>query len=47
MFQTKVVAKIGTHVSLFSNFPSPPNPPENRAVYEKNIVEPGRPRMTI
>jgi len=45
MFQTKAVEKIETHVlcSTISFF-------ENRAFYEKmwkNIVEPGRPNMTI
>jgi len=45
MFQTKVAEKIKTHF-IFSNFP----PPENHVIYEimwKNIVEPGRPQMTI
>jgi hypothetical protein len=47
MFQTKVVAKIETH--FFLNNPPPP-PPPNHALYEtmwKNIVEPGRPQMTV
>jgi len=45
MFQTKVVAKIKTHILYSITFFS-----ENRAVYEimwKNIVERGRLRMTI
>ena len=44
MFQTKVVEKIKTHILLINSFIL------NRAVYEivwKNIVEPGRPQMTI
>ena len=43
MFQTKVVEKLIHFV--FNNFP-----PLNRAIYAimwKNIVEPGRPQMTI
>jgi hypothetical protein len=46
MFRIKVVEKIETHILCSVNFFSP----ENRAVYEimwKNIVEPGRPQMTI
>jgi len=42
-FQTKVVAKIKTHILCSIIF-------FNRAVYEtmwKNVVEPGRPQMTI
>jgi len=45
MFQTNAVEKIETHI-LCSIVP----PPENRTVYEimwKNIVEWGRPQMTI
>jgi hypothetical protein len=45
MFQTKVVEKIKTHIEC-----SNPPPPENRAVYEimrKNMVERGRPHMTV
>jgi hypothetical protein len=48
MFQTEVVEKIQTHyiyIYIFNNFFS-----ENRAVYGimwKNMVEPGRPQMTI
>jgi len=48
MFQIKVVEKIKTHI-LCSVTP-PPLPPENRAVYEikwKNIVDRGRPQMTM
>jgi len=45
MFQTKVVEKIKTYIlcSMVFFF-------ENRAVYQimwKNVVEPGRPQMTI
>jgi hypothetical protein len=42
MFQTKVAEKIKTHF-IFST-------PENHVIYEimwKNIVDPGRPQMTI
>jgi len=49
MFQIKVVEKIKTHI-LCSVTPPPPLPPENRAVYEikwKNIVDRGRPQMTM
>ena len=45
MFQTKLVEKIKTYF-MFNNFFLP----ENHAVYEimwKNIVERGRPQMTI
>ena len=48
MFQMKVVDKIKTRF-MFSNFPPPRPPPENRAVCEimwKNIVERGRSRIT-
>jgi hypothetical protein len=44
MLQTKVVEKIKTHI-LYSIIS-----PENRDVYEvmwKNMVEPGRPQMTL
>jgi len=44
MFQTKVVQKIKTHILCSVTFPG------NRAVYEimwKNIVERGRPQMTV
>jgi alpha-mannosidase len=47
IFQTKVIEKIKTHF-LCSLAPRPPT--EDHAVYEiicKNIVEPGRPQMTI
>jgi hypothetical protein len=45
MYQTKIVEKIKTHIwcSIILFF-------ENRALYEillKNIVEPGRPQMTM
>ena len=43
MFQAKVVDKIKTHFMLSNVF-------ENRAVYEikwKNVVESGRPQMTV
>jgi len=46
MFQTKLVEKINTHILFPVTFFSL----ENRAVYEimwKNIVERGRPQMTI
>ena len=46
MFQTKVVDKIKTHILCSVIF----FPPENLVVYEtmrKNIVEMGRPQMTI
>jgi len=45
MFQTKVVQKIKTHILFSITFS-----PEIRAIYEimwKNIVQPGRPQMTI
>ena len=45
IFQTKFIEKIKTHFK-FNNFISSPN----RAVYEimwKNILEPGRPQMTM
>ena len=44
MFQTKAVQKIKTHILFSVTFFS-----ENHAVYEmwKNIVERGRPRMTM
>jgi len=44
MFQTKIVEKIKNHILCSITFV------ENRAVYEikwKNIVEPGRPQVTI
>jgi len=44
MFQTRVVEKIETHILYLVTFFV------NRAVYEimwENIVEPGRPRMTM
>jgi len=47
MFQRKVVEKIKTHILCSVTFFSPF---ENRSFYEimcKNIVEQGRPRMTI
>jgi hypothetical protein len=47
MFQTKVVEKPGIHILCSVTFAPPP---ENRAVYEimwKNIVDQGRPQMTI
>jgi hypothetical protein len=47
MFQPEVVEKINTHIlGLIAFF----FPPENCAVYEimwSNIVEPGRPQVTI
>jgi hypothetical protein len=46
MLQTKVVEKIKTHILCSVTFLFP----ENRAVYKiiwKNIIEPGRPQMTI
>jgi hypothetical protein len=46
MLQAKLVEEIKTHFVLSNSFFSP----ENRAVYEimwKNIVAPGRQRMTI
>ena len=45
MFQRKVAEKIKTHF-MCNNFFSP----ENRTVYEimwKNMVEPGRPQMSV
>jgi len=45
MFQTKVVVKIKTHILCSVTFLF-----ENRVVYKimwKNIVQPGRPQMTI
>jgi hypothetical protein len=48
MFQTKVVEKIEKHILRSTTPPHPP--PESRAVYEKtrkNIVEPGKPQVTI
>ena len=44
MLQATFVEKIKTHISRPITFP------ENRAVYEitwKNVVEPGRPHMTV
>ena len=35
---------------MFNHSPSPPPPPENRAIYDiawKNTVEPDRPQMKI
>jgi hypothetical protein len=46
MFQTKVIQTIKTHILYSVTF----FPPENHAVYEimwKNMVERGRPQMTI
>ena len=46
MFQTNVVDEIKTHILC----PLTPSPPENHAVCEimwKNIVERGRPQMTV
>ena len=48
MFPTEVADKIKTHI--LCSVRHPPDPTENRAVYElmwENQVEPDRPHMTV